>query len=144
MNFQQLHTWQLSLSSSYGLCYITLSTGVDMSTTQQTCSEFFGCFFPKNKRWNKLAPNSEHALPFAFSIFHLREIDLEMDTSSELINFNLIPPMHYYLHNATGSHSLCALNGNSTFKLCTEYKFSPLLHNKRQSFHLFSHTIACG
>lgn len=75
---------------------------------------------------------------FAFSIFHLQEIDLEKDTISELINFNLIPPVHYYLHNATGSHSLCALNGKSTFKFCTEYKFSPLLYNKRQSFHLFS------
>lgn len=42
------------------------------------------------------------APPFAFSIFHLSEIDLEMDPDPELINFNLIPPMHHYLHNATG------------------------------------------
>lgn len=83
-------------------------------------------------------------LPFAFSIFHLLEIDLEMDPNPELINFNLIPPVHHYLHNATGSHRLCAVNGKSTFKFCTEYKISLLLYNKRQSFHLFFNTMASG
>lgn len=86
----------------------------------------------------------KHMLQFAFSIFHLLEIDLEMDPNPELIHFNLIPPMHHYLHNATGSHSLCALNSKSTFKFCTEYKIPPPLYNKRQSFHLFSHTMASG
>lgn len=33
--------------------------------------------------------------------------------------------MHHYLHNATGSHSPCALNSKSTVKFCTEYKILP-------------------
>lgn len=87
----------------------------------------FGQNRSKNKtEWrSKLTPNWKHTLPFAFSIFHLLEIDLEMDLNPELIHFNLIPPMHHYLHNATSSRSSCALNSKSTFKFCAEYKILP-------------------
>lgn len=33
-----------------------------------------------------------------------------------------MPPMHHYLHSATGSSKSHAWNGKSTFILCTEYR----------------------
>lgn len=50
-----------------------------------------------------------------------------MDANPELINFNLIPPMHRYLHNATDSCNSCALNGKFAFRFRTEYEVFPSL-----------------
>lgn len=48
--------------------------------------------------------------------------------------------MHHYLHNATGSHSLCAQNGKSTFRFCTEYNiFPPRIQQKAIIPFVFPH-----